>query len=614
MTDRDEQFEQLTAYLDGELTETERAEVETLLERDPAARRLLNELRQTAALVAGLPRASAPADFSQSVVARLERDALLSDATVSGRGWTLGNWSALAASIVLVAAAGWYALPHVNQLRPESMATNGERTMHDGAASPAEEHVAIFSDSDRASEGIRRGSVRKATEVRRHDDVAASRQPNPALHDAAASPAVEKKREVSMLPAPDSQAPERLAIGSLHIENCVAVSEAAEVDQSLNEGRLTPDALVNATEDAFTNRILVEVPNDSAVPLLGQVVEENLAGNSVANLEREPKDKPIDRGRAFYSNRAQAHPAPTRARPEAGSTADGNADDDALPVCQIVFSVPREQATELITAMQNTCVANGYDANYDVNGRQFGNFTDPVVVTGNLVSVVDDADAIRNLMDDETRLAMRVGDHDAEVTTLAEGAWHGDDVNDADNRNRRKHDKKVEQPSTHEPTETAGEDKGERSDAEQPKGKAPPTTRGQDDAKAEADRSGGRGRGASARKPGEVRPSEASSSGEGRAAIASAQPAAPRARGTATREMPSRESRDEAFVGPLAPAEFDDADLVTCVVTIRPAMADRRGSRGATIGSMREVGRTDDAATTTSGPASTQPAKGDSGG
>ncbi|MCA9254896.1 MAG: hypothetical protein KDA33_04635, partial [Phycisphaerales bacterium] len=117
MTQRDEQLELLTAYLDGEASEAQRAEVESLIAADPEARRLLAELRRTSQLVAGLPHSSAPTQFSQRIVARLEREALLGADRSDERRWTLGNWSALAASIALVVVAGWWVLPRVDQLR-----------------------------------------------------------------------------------------------------------------------------------------------------------------------------------------------------------------------------------------------------------------------------------------------------------------------------------------------------------------------------------------------------------------------------------------------------------------------------------------------------------------
>ena len=69
--------ELLSAYLDGELEESARAEVVAYLDRDAGAVRLLNELRETRSMLQNLPHQSAPAGFSEGVVSAVERQALL---------------------------------------------------------------------------------------------------------------------------------------------------------------------------------------------------------------------------------------------------------------------------------------------------------------------------------------------------------------------------------------------------------------------------------------------------------------------------------------------------------------------------------------------------------
>lgn len=113
MTDDARHLEQLSAYLDGELSAAERAEVEVLLARDESARRLLEELRRTAQLVGDLPRSIAPSRFADEVTARLEREALIG---IEGdtRPVTFSVWRrvfAAAASLAIVVTAGWFFLP-----------------------------------------------------------------------------------------------------------------------------------------------------------------------------------------------------------------------------------------------------------------------------------------------------------------------------------------------------------------------------------------------------------------------------------------------------------------------------------------------------------------------
>lgn len=60
----DRHLEQLSAYIDGALSERERAALEARLQAEPALRAELDSLRQTVALVRGLPRLSAPRSFA----------------------------------------------------------------------------------------------------------------------------------------------------------------------------------------------------------------------------------------------------------------------------------------------------------------------------------------------------------------------------------------------------------------------------------------------------------------------------------------------------------------------------------------------------------------------
>jgi len=71
--------ELLGAYLDGELSPSDRAAVERRLADDHAARRLLAELKEAALAVRALPRLSAPPVLAAEVLAQLERDALLAE-------------------------------------------------------------------------------------------------------------------------------------------------------------------------------------------------------------------------------------------------------------------------------------------------------------------------------------------------------------------------------------------------------------------------------------------------------------------------------------------------------------------------------------------------------
>jgi anti-sigma factor RsiW len=65
--------ELLSAYLDGELTAAERAEVERLLADSPAARQFVEELRAAGNMLRALPREKLPEDLSRQVLRIAER-------------------------------------------------------------------------------------------------------------------------------------------------------------------------------------------------------------------------------------------------------------------------------------------------------------------------------------------------------------------------------------------------------------------------------------------------------------------------------------------------------------------------------------------------------------
>src|SRR5438552_55552 len=107
----------LSAYLDGELTGPERAQVEAFLAEYPEARSLLDELRLTAESVHSLPRAQAAEELLEGLRSRLERRALLEapalpDEAVpppSGPSWM--KWMAAAAVIGLTVGTVYFMYP-----------------------------------------------------------------------------------------------------------------------------------------------------------------------------------------------------------------------------------------------------------------------------------------------------------------------------------------------------------------------------------------------------------------------------------------------------------------------------------------------------------------------
>src|SRR5262245_47955993 len=69
----DQDYELLSAYIDGALTETERAALETRLAAEDELRQELEALRETVGLIRALPERAAPRNFVLSRSMMLER-------------------------------------------------------------------------------------------------------------------------------------------------------------------------------------------------------------------------------------------------------------------------------------------------------------------------------------------------------------------------------------------------------------------------------------------------------------------------------------------------------------------------------------------------------------
>lgn len=565
MTERDEQLEQLTAYLDGEVTDAERADVERLIARDPHARQLLEALRQTATLVGSLPQSAAPTGLETAIVARLEREALLGGNESRPRRWTMGNWSALAASIGLVIAAGWWIVPRIDQMRGGAAGGNVAVLNQDRVSLASEEKVAVHSAPARIAEDKHRPMAAPAAMKR---DVNRAARKVPARNAAAGSDETVVGTP-SMAKALTDERLNRIDNDQRHTLNCVPVSEAAEVDQSLNSGRLTPDELANANVSAFTNSIVVEVPNDAAVPVLGRVVEANCSSNFVPNLDSEPRNKPIDRSQLFFSKQGDDADANRRLkatrRDSDHGVSDAAANEGVGSEYRLVMNVRRSQAQEIIAAMQVASVVNGYDTNIDVNGLRFANDADPEVVSGNLRTVVDDD------------FAAAIGMLDASIASapprsdVAErNAWDAKSADDDADDKENASEVRETHVSTPENRATEGDVESKRMKDDRASRAAP------DDAKSSAGGTGRRGGAAGRRATSAPSGGDQPDSPAGSAAEGPRRRLFERGRARLNTDLDQESSRAE-IVGPIPPEEGADSDIVTCVVTIRPS-ASRAGS------------------------------------
>lgn len=144
MTDAKKISERLSAYLDGELSDAERARVEAAIEQDPELVRLLAQLRATRKLLHGLDRTSAGEDFVSRVMARVERRDLLGGsmemAAPQARHWT--RWLAAAAVLLVTAGIGVFMATVINSPDFTELANREAKSLSSSRAEkPAEEYA-----------------------------------------------------------------------------------------------------------------------------------------------------------------------------------------------------------------------------------------------------------------------------------------------------------------------------------------------------------------------------------------------------------------------------------------------------------------------------------------
>ncbi|HOF19238.1 MAG TPA: zf-HC2 domain-containing protein, partial [Phycisphaerae bacterium] len=110
MTEREDIFLELSAYLDGELGEAQRKRVEAALADDAKLRAELDSLRRTRELLRALPRARAPEGFVDRVLAQAERGNLVAPLAPAepapAQPWRWVRWVATAAVVLVAVGVG----------------------------------------------------------------------------------------------------------------------------------------------------------------------------------------------------------------------------------------------------------------------------------------------------------------------------------------------------------------------------------------------------------------------------------------------------------------------------------------------------------------------------
>jgi anti-sigma factor RsiW len=96
--------ELLSAYVDGELDEDQRAQVEERLRDDPRGKQLVDELRDLSATLQALPREQVGSDLRAGVMQQIEAK-VISPSSREDRGSGMRRWAwaamAIAATLLL---------------------------------------------------------------------------------------------------------------------------------------------------------------------------------------------------------------------------------------------------------------------------------------------------------------------------------------------------------------------------------------------------------------------------------------------------------------------------------------------------------------------------------
>ncbi len=341
MTNDWEKPEQLSAYLDGELSESERAEVERLIEADPQARRLLDELGMTSRLVGGLERGVAPPGFAEAVQARLERRALLGDSPQDfEQGRTpAGRWVrrfAVAACLALACTAAWFGWRA--ERRPGDREPSFVVTDSAIPASTAREQALASRDATAGLDLKMEGAKIGETEMRLKE---APAQPSSPV---AMQPA-ERRLSTLGYVASDALKPRE----SLESDDGRAdqVAPEADFEKRLALGVLTNSEIRSASPGAFANQIEVEAADPADVSKIVSDIEQQMNLNAIPNAAAQDLPEPIAATQGFY---AVQPPQTAQAQ-----HADFFTDQAGLGrQVQIVMNVPTEVAVRAVQTLHES--------------------------------------------------------------------------------------------------------------------------------------------------------------------------------------------------------------------------------------------------------------------
>ncbi len=296
--DRDETSELLSAYLDGELSEKDRAVVERLLAEDASARQLCAELQQTSQAMSALPQRAAPASIMEAFQRGAEREMLL-DGPVDSERREPRRILRFGRLLSLAAVIGFLAVTSVWFLQDLIVPAPGEKN---SAIQPMRsERVASApranDSSNRAASGLRSVKRKRALPTPQKDAgvstkgerlaSAAKRTPDRARFAGKA----ESKSDLDSMASSESKLQEPIIRDRL-----LALASA---DQKLDAG-LAFDSLLGHSFDNEPIRLQLVAKKSTGHTVISRQIESRFRVQKIADLAEAKPIRRRDAAQGFF--------------------------------------------------------------------------------------------------------------------------------------------------------------------------------------------------------------------------------------------------------------------------------------------------------------------------
>ncbi|NLE38677.1 MAG: hypothetical protein GX621_11685 [Pirellulaceae bacterium] len=308
------QHELLSAYLDGAVTDEERARVEQWLVDDPAARRTLDELRAVVASLAGLPKLEIGEDLSDRVLRAAERH-ILSEPTrlanqpsatpraapasmrsiarrlVTSRGLA---WSGMAVAVAVVLTVFQFRSPELRHPIAKMAETPASGPASVPVIGPVGDSPALGSSAKRfssVSDSAAEALAETGLDELEHEPVLTSKMPGEAL-----VPLAKDDRAKAAAPA-GSPPPPRAAVTRLTETRSVPIRGIQSSETTLDVETAADAAAETPVARAARNpaEVLVIDCRFSSAALKDDAFGRTLAAHGIEIVEKPEVEEPLAR-------------------------------------------------------------------------------------------------------------------------------------------------------------------------------------------------------------------------------------------------------------------------------------------------------------------------------